>query len=302
MEPDGRSVITSLGATQSTVWYHDRDGDRPLSVEGYAYRPLVSPDGTRVFYLVRREAKHRAWVGELWSVDLVSGRNEIVLPDFLIRSYHVSRDGKSVIFEAFDGAERSRIWIATTDRSGAPRELTTDRDVEERPFFGASGDIYFMREESKDLRFLYRMKPDGSGRQKLSDPVTFLVNMSPDEQWAVVWDVNETRLVATAGRQSWGLCAGCSIGPILPDSPGVSWSRDGKTMFVNLGSAGGTVLIPWRGADTVPAGAALSPTNLVKLPGARRLPESSMAPGPNAERYAFTRQAEQSNLFRITLP
>ena len=82
------------------------------------------------------------------------------------------------------------------------RELTTGPDVEERPFFGGSGDVYFVREESADERFLYRMKPDGSARQKLSDAITFLVSLSPDEQWAVVWSVGDTRWVAVADRRS----------------------------------------------------------------------------------------------------
>jgi Tol biopolymer transport system component len=302
---DGRSLITSLGATQSTVWYHDRDGDRPISMEGYAYRPRVSPDGNRVFYLIRRETKHRALVGELWAVDLASGRNEVALPDFLIRSYDVSRDGKSVVFEAFDDAGRSRIWVATTDRSRAPVELTANRDVEERPFFGAAGDIYFMREESANERFVYRMKADGTARQKLSDSMTFLVSMAPDDQW-VTWDTSQTRLMTIADHGSRGLCAGCSIGPIFPDPPGVAWSGDGATLFVNLGevarAGGGTVLIPWRGPDTLPGGVTPSKADLLKLPGAVRVAESGVAPGPTADRYAFTRQAEQSNLYRIPLP
>ena len=304
--PDGRSVITALGATQSTVWYHDRDGDRPLSMEGYAYCPRVSSDGTRVYYLIRRETKHRTLVGELWVVDLASGRNEVALPEFLIRSYDISRDGKSVAFEALDDAERPRIWVAATDRSRAPLELTTDRDVEERPFFSAAGDIVFMREESAGQRFVYRMKADGTSRQKLSDSITFLVSMSPDEQSVVIWNTSETHLLTLADRRSRGVCGGCSIGPILPDPPGVSWSGDGATLFVNLGeitrSGGGTVLIPWRGPDTLPTGEGPSRANLLKLPGAVRVAESGVAPGPTADRYAFTRQAEQSNLYRIPLP
>jgi hypothetical protein len=76
-------------------------------------------------------------------------------------------------------------------------------------------------------------------------------------------------------------------------------------MFVGNGDPvrpdGGTTLIPWRGAETVPADAALSAVDLPRLAGARRIPELSIAPGPTATRYAFTRQAEQSNLYRVRL-
>ena len=120
------------------------------------------------------------------------------------------------------------------------------------------------------------------------------------------WDTNQTRLMTFADHGSRGLCAGCSIGPILPDPPGVAWSGDGATLFVNLGEVvrarGGTVLIPWRGPDTIPAGATPSRADFLKLPGALRVAESGVAPGPTGDRYAFTRQAEQSNLYRIPLP
>src|SRR5262249_25107948 len=119
-EPGGRSLITSVGATQSVVWYHDEKGDRAVSVEGYAYRPLVAPDGERVFYLIRSAAKGSFYVGELWAADLITGRNERVLPEFLVRSYHVSRDGRFVVFDAFDQSDRSRVWVAPLDRSRAP--------------------------------------------------------------------------------------------------------------------------------------------------------------------------------------
>ena len=110
------------------------------------------------------------------------------------------------------------------------------------------------------------MKPDGSGRQKLSEPITSLVNISPDGKWAALWEsggrVTDTQLFSLADGAFRPLC-NCSTGPIFPDSPRVGWSRDGKTIFVGQGDParpdGGTTLIPWRGAETVPANAAFQP-------------------------------------------
>lgn len=235
-------------------------------------------------------------------MDLATGRNERVLPEFLVRAYDVSPDGRFIVFDAFDATDRSRIWIAPIDRSQAPRRLTPEDVLEEqRPFFGKSGDIVFMQEPSPGLRFLYRMKPDGSSRQRVSESMTFLVNIAPDEKWAVVWDPLRTRLISLAGDASFDLCT-CIAGAIFPDSPRVSWSRDQQTLFVNLGSAAGTVLLPWRGAETVPIGALPSPADLRRLPGARYVRESSVAPGRTIDTYAFTRQTEQSNFYRIPLP
>ena len=306
IEADGRSLITTVGNAQSVVWYHDERGDRPVSVEGYAYHPLVSPDGSKVFYLVRRAAKRSFSIGELWALDLASGRNERVLPDFLIRSFDISRDATTVVFDAFDDENRSRIWTAPADRSRAPRKLTEDGPVEEqRPFFSTNGEIFFMREPGNQLPALFKMRVDGSARQKLADNITFLVSVSPDARWAAVWAPTATRLISLAGEGTRQLCA-CATGPIFPDSPRVQWSADGKSLFVSLGYAsdpgGGTVVLPWREAGSVPADAKfVMPADLLKRPGARLVAESSVAPGPTEQRYAFARQAEQSNLYRIRL-
>lgn len=106
-DPDGQSLITAVVTSQSTVWFHDENGDRPVSVEGYAYRPQVTDGGTKVYYLVRRGTKASFPIGELWSRDLTSGRNERVLPDFLVRFFQVSRNGSQVVFDSFDPQGRS---------------------------------------------------------------------------------------------------------------------------------------------------------------------------------------------------
>jgi serine/threonine protein kinase/dipeptidyl aminopeptidase/acylaminoacyl peptidase len=310
VDPDGRSVITSVGAQQSTVWYHDERGDRPLSVEGYSYRPLVSPDARKVFYLVRRGTRRSFAVGELWAADLATGRNERVLPGLLIRSYHLSPDGRFVVFDAFDRSDRSRLWLAAMDASEPPRRLTPeDGPQEQRPFFGALGHVYFMQEQSPGVQSLYRMKPDGSERHELLADIDFLVNVAPDEKGVVLWRAEQGMSFVTFGdRVERPLCS-CGLGPIYPDSPSASWSGDSKTFF--LFADGRTVLIPVGHGDRVPA---VTPfrqphaqhpapsVDVASIPGATIVPERSTAPGPTLTQYAFVRQARQSNLYRISLP
>jgi len=305
-DPGGRSLITAVGNTQSTVWYHDESGDRPVSVEGYAYRPLVAPDGSRVFYLVRRGAKGALWTGELWAVELSSGRNERVFPDFLIENYHLSRDGKNAVVERFEPSGHSSIWVAVIDRSRPPRKLTPDGEADEqRPFFGASGDIYFTQ-RTLHGRILYRMKADGSARQRVSpESDAYLVNILPDEKWVVIWAGDDGAVLLPLGAGSPRPLCRCNAGPIFQDSPRVSWSGDGKFLFVNFGGAMaglGTTLVPWRGVEALPSGVTMSPADFRQLPGARQIRETSIAPGPTGGRYAFARQGEQSNLYRIRLP
>ena len=304
VDRDGRSVITSVTAAQSTVWYHDQGGDRSLSIEGYAYRPQVSPDGRRVFYLIRRAATRALALGELWAADVMTGRSERVLPGVLMRSYQVSADGTRVVFDALDEVERSRVWLMPLDRRQPPRQLTPLEGAEEqRPFFGRSGRVYFMRERSRGLYSLYRMKQDGSGREKLSDAgVHYLVNMSPDEKWAVSWDSGpRVSLFPIDGGAPTLLC-GCGLGPIYPNSPSVAWSGDGRSIYLSAARGRITLSIPWQGADTLRAVAGPSLAEWEKLPGARHISEVSVAPGPTSATYAFMRQSQQSNLFRVELP
>ena len=313
-DPDGRSLITSIGAMQSTVWYHDQTGDRPLSVEGYAYRPIVSPSGTTVFYLVRRAAKDSFWIGELWSAELATGRNERVTPDFLIRNFDVDRDGRHVVFDTFNVAGRSEIWLATLDRSEPPRRLSPEGQLgEERPVFaGSARHIYYLQQESQGTRSLGRMNLDGTGRQTVSsDPITFLVNVSPDEKWALVWKAgngNDTIAVSLAGEAPRVLCS-CAAEPIFQDSPRVSWSADGRTMIVNVrtGASGGVsaAIVPLPPGTSLPvwtASIAPSANDLFHLPGARQVREASITPGRSGESYAYARETQQRNLFRVRLP
>ena len=79
MAPDGRSFITAVGLTQSSVWLHDGGGDRQVSLEGYAFAPKFTPDGKRLLYQVRKGA-----ASELWVAELDSGRSEPLLPGFAV--------------------------------------------------------------------------------------------------------------------------------------------------------------------------------------------------------------------------
>jgi serine/threonine protein kinase len=313
VEPDGRSLITSVGAMQGTVFYHDQSRDRPVSVEGYAFRPQVSHDGRKVYYLVRRAAKESFWIGELWSADVRSSRSELMLPGFLVHNYHVSQDDRHVVFDAFDASGQSRVWIATTDRSEPPRKLSLDGAApEQRPFFGASGNIYFLQEQPQGVRLLYMMNPDGSGQRQLSsDPLTYLVNISPDEKWALIWQrnaaLNTIALPIGEGGPKRVVCS-CATEPIFQDSPRVSWSSDGRIMFVNVRARshhGGasSIAVPVRTHEALPAvlPPEPEPADLMKLPGVFEIPELSVAPGPPGI-YAYVRETQQRNLFRIRIP
>ena len=151
--PDGRSLVTSIGSEQNTVWLHDSHGDRQITSQGYAFQPKLSSDGRRLYYLLRSGVNTRTWVsGALWVSDLESGQRARLFPDFLIEDYSVARDGSRVVFSALgaDGAldalgGRARPAHragASARRQEQPRRvrarrrdlLRAERDARRRPF------------------------------------------------------------------------------------------------------------------------------------------------------------------------
>lgn len=306
-DPDGRSLISSVGRVSSAVWYRDARGERPISVDGYAYRPFVPAKGTKVFYLVRHGVRGSTWSGELWSADVISGRSEVVVPGVAMQNYSISSDGNTFVFDRFDSAGRSSIWLGVQGRNEPPRKLTpADEDGEDsHPLVGRSGTIYFMKAVG-DQRFLFKMSADGTHREELGQASgSYLVNLSPDEKWAAVWDgAKGVSLFPLHGGPVRFLCA-CSAGPVFQDSPRVSWSGDGTLLIVNAGGAMtrlGTIVLPWKSAENRLDNGKMNGAELQRLPGARQIREVSIAMGLTEETYAFTQTSNISNLYRIRLP
>ena len=154
---------------------------------------------------------------------------------------------------------------------------------------------------------LSKMPRDGSSRTRLfRSSYFFLVNVSPDEKWAALWNFEDGAvLLPLSGGPMHRLCM-CGMGPLLPDSPKVSWSGDGKALLVGLdappsGGATDFVVTPWDGIEGFTDGAAPSRTGWQQRPETREIREASIALGPTADTYAFTRSSQQSNLYRIRL-
>ena len=73
MSADGRSLVTSVGLRQRSVWLHDVPGERQVSLEGYAYWPRFSADGRELYYRIRKGATIAFGPSELWMAHLESG-------------------------------------------------------------------------------------------------------------------------------------------------------------------------------------------------------------------------------------
>src|SRR5258705_8747011 len=140
--PDGRSFVTAIGASQSTLWIHDSRGDRRITSEGFALLASLSPDGKKLYYLLRAGGA-RFWMsGELWVADLESGQRQRLLPDFLMQHYSISADGQRVVVAAADDAGRAPVWIAALDGRSTPRQLAPSGGL--MAYFGTGSDVLFV--------------------------------------------------------------------------------------------------------------------------------------------------------------
>ena len=314
LSSDGKSLLTSIGVQQSTVWFHNPSGDHQISSEGYAYTPLLSGDGKKIYYLSRSVSSSRSFVtGELWRSDIDGNNRERLFPGLDITRYDVSSDGQRIVFAANQADGKSLVWLAWLDHRSAPRQLAQREAY--RPLFGPADWIYFLANEN-NAEYIFRVKPDGSERQKvIPDPVIYILNTSPDGQWIVAWVADAEGDVSVVGYPLAGgsariICRGCwTSGPSNPGPPLVSWSHDQRTLYFRSILPGRdlkkTFVIPLpRGQvfPELPEKGLTSDDQWATVAGVRELSGAGVFPGPDSSTYAFTRAATQRNIFRIQLP
>jgi len=305
-DPDGRSFVTAIGNTLSTVWIHDARGDRQMTSEGYAYLPSISPDGMKLYYLDRGGAARNFMTGGLWEQEIGSGQRRRLLPNFQMRQYSISADGRSVVFVASDSEGRMPVWLAPLNGEAAPRRIS-DMDSW-TALFGANRTVVFMG-RTNDAGFVYRVKEDGSELQRIvSSPNTILFGISPDGAWLsaeIPPQFGTTVLIPVAGGSPRLVCKGCSPPQgylIVP--PRLSWTRDGKFVYVKFaGSLYAVPLKPGQVLPRIPAEGFASKEAVAALPGARLVTDDDSAfPGPDPSIYTFTRQTTHRNIYRVPVP
>ena len=320
MAPDGKSLITSVGRAQGTVWFHDDKGDHQLSSEGYAFSPKLSPDGTVLYYLqASRGSTHslpqvgttRTEETELVRADLHTGASEQILSGASISQFQVSGDGKQVVYAAKGTDNHSHIWLASPSRRFPPKQVTSADDDDE-PFLLNSGDIVFRRLES-GAHYVYRMKPDGSELRKLlPTSIIRLPAVSPDGQSLIAW-VSLPNEESGSAFQAYRLADGTV--ERLCDFCWPRWSPDGRYFYVffdviarrDAASRARAYVLPLKSGSALPAlpkGGTRSESDLASL-GAIVQPTAKvdeLAPGPSPSVYAFSQRTIQRNLYRIPLP
>jgi len=309
--PDGRSLITAVGVEQSSVWLHDQRGDRQISSEGYAYEPSVTPDGGKLYYLVRSGSSRAFVAGELWTADLASGRRERILPGFLVTRYDISADGNHIVFAANDSNVKSTVWLASLDRRVPPRLVSADAY---RPYFDSHDEIFSLGREGTSA-FIYRSRADGTGREKvIPDSVLYLLAVSPDGQWVVATKEGEANFQTIVAYQiSSGtakvICYDCTVtGPAYEGKSTISWAPNQEFLYFRSKLTGmaapKTFVIPLQPGEALPklpSSGIKSDGDLLVLPGSQMIEDKEMYFGPDPSVYAFVHTATQRNLYRLKL-
>jgi len=302
--PDGKSFVTSIGIDLNTIWIHDSQGDRQITSQGYAYQPKFSPDGKRLYYMLKTGASTNTWVkGALWGTDLESGVNERLLSDFLIQDYSISSDGSRVLFVvADDNTPGGQIWIAPTNGSSPPRLIANARST--RAVFGPDDKIFFAQDGT-----LYRVNPDGTAREKaIDDRVLYVYAISPDGNWAAAWAGTAVNLYSLHGGQAIELCSACgTVGAdhrgITP--PVITWSRDGKFLYLHFAwTTRESYVVPLQNGHVLPPlpKDGIAEQVVAGLPGVKKIPQLRAFLSDDPLVYAFMRQTAQRNIYRVPVP
>jgi hypothetical protein len=282
------------------LWTHDARGDRQITSEGFGFMPSISPDGRKLYYLVRAIGL-RSWnQGALWVADLETGQRQRLFADRQLLHYSLSGDGRRIVFITIDEQGHSPVWVASLNDPNAARQITTTNAW--AAFFGAPGEVLFGGAE--DFAIL-RIKEDGGESQKVIPTPLQLLSVSPDGHWIAVQDPRAWGALIvypTHGGALMKLCDRCAPPWGTDTIPFyLGWSPDANTLFWSfVGSTYAIPVQPGRMLPAIPSAGLQSKAAVEAMPGARLISNEPHAfPGPGPSTYAFMKVTTQRNIYRV---
>jgi len=307
MNFDGKSLLTSVGVHDGTIWIHDNGADRQLSLEGSASGGSFSGDGSKLYYVMDSKQGPGA---ELWVRELASEKTErvasdaAILPGSTMEDYSVSHDDKQVAFSLKDQNGVSHVWLSPTDHRSSPRELASAAG-QDSPRFLPNGDLV-LRSTEDGQNFLYRISQDGTQRRKITpDPILDLRSASPDGRW-VVASTRQTDDEQSVATFAYPLDGGPPVRVCKSFTLfcGGSWDVGGRFFYLGFGSSDENTYAlpvnPARGIPNFPSGGVTgadlkADKRVVVIPQ-----EIESAVRPNY--YSYTRHNIRRNIYRVPLP
>jgi hypothetical protein len=231
-------------------------------------------------------------------------------------AYRVERElghgGMAIVFLAEDVRHRRRVAIKVL-RPELARSLGVERFLREIALVAPLAHpnvlpLYDSGELASDL--LYYVTPyeeDDSLPHQLG-PGALVESVSADGRWVAMWDlglVDRILVSPAAGGPPTVICTEC-VPPSferMPWPPAISWSPDGRFVYLSLyGASYAVPLSPGHALPRIPTGGLKSERVVAELPGALRIAPQRVYPGPDPSRWAFTKVTIERNIYRVPLP
>jgi Tol biopolymer transport system component len=247
--PDGRHLVfTTSDRHTAQLWSVAVDGSELLrfpSPHLYAYDPVFSPDGDRLYYSAVAETGHFG----LWMVPMSAGRPGTE-PERLVdlafgtgRHLALSPDGKHL---AYSNLQMSSNLLSVAAEGGEPRPVTVEAGRNARPIFSPDGSkIAFERWRPGSNPDIWVMDADGSNaRQLTSHPaVDTVANWTPDGTTLVF----RSDRAGKAALWSYDLRTGkeAEVQKVEQDLDWPRLSPDGRMVAFNSRSGGGGAINVW---------------------------------------------------------
>ncbi len=309
----GDFLVTAAGLQESTLWLHDKSGERQISSQGLASAATFSPDGKSLYFLVLSYSAgaNGFQSGELHVADLATAALRNVMPGIQVSDYSISPDNKEVVYTAYDQSGASHLWLAKLDHSLAPRQLFPEEA--DQGFF-APGNMIYYRSRDAGVNGISRLKADGT-REKIQTklPIYELRSISPDGLWISVWAQSRTNAgqtghiaINTQDGSTAQLCDDCNF----------YWTSDNSNVVmvfaiaaavgegIGAGSGGSEVafILPLkRGEDLprLPEQGWHTPEEVTGYKQKILVSPSTVAQG--GKQYAFFRRSYHRNLYLVPL-
>jgi Tol biopolymer transport system component len=187
--PGGRIAFESGRSGNYEIYTMDANGGGPpknlTDDPAYDVRPAISPDGTRIAFTSDRRSNGGIYVmnadGTGRPTRLPRSNENDIDPAF-------SADGRQIVFASYRDDDGWNIYVADADGDRQPERITNERDHQDSgdassPSFSPDGEwiAYTVGYGDTSERQIYRIRADGSGRQRLTaDGSNWDAAYSPD--------------------------------------------------------------------------------------------------------------------------
>jgi Tol biopolymer transport system component len=152
----------------------------------------LSPDGREMAGMWARRVTPKLRLSQLVVVPVAGGAARPVgARGVRLRGPSWSRDGRWLVYESDSASFRD---LYRVDRSGATARLTNDPEGNYSPEVSPDGAwVLFQSSRTRDGVQIFRMRPDGSGQQRLTDVAR--------DHWGARWSPDGRRIVFVSDRQ-----------------------------------------------------------------------------------------------------